>query len=364
LDLLLFFYRASVGMAIDNDDSMAAEMLSVGASGYAAHASNRFLEKLGDTEHKFGEYAFGDWKDHFCQRVNELSVAMAENEPALFLSRVRWARAAFRAREVPEILLQESLVCLSEVLEEELPAAFSRAPAKYLAAALKSFEVSEIEAAELDTKDPKSKLAMQYLLRVLEGHSGSAIELVVNAHEQGLTLEDTYQVLMTAQSEVGRMWHQAEVDIAEEHIVTSTTNRAIAVLAYMAKKQPSNDLTVVSAAVAGNIHELGIRIVSDFFEFAGWRSVCLGGDLPATDVARAVHFFDTSLVLLSAALSTQLKAVRETIQAVRGLDGKCKIMVGGTALQDAPELWRQLGADAYASTPTEAVAIGAQLLKK
>jgi 5-methyltetrahydrofolate--homocysteine methyltransferase len=90
----------------------------------------------------------------------------------------------------------------------------------------------------------------------------------------------------------------------------------------------------------------------------------LGGDLPSTDFAAAVKYFHASLVLLSAALTTQLKAVRETIQAVRDIKADCKIMVGGTALEDNPNIWRQLGADAYASTPAEAVKIAARLVKE
>jgi methanogenic corrinoid protein MtbC1 len=135
-------------------------------------------------------------------------------------------------------------------------------------------------------------------------------------------------------------------------------------ISVQGQKQTSNGLTVVSAAVAGNAHDIGVRIVSDFFEFTGWRAVCLGADLPAIEIAHSVKFFDSSLVLLSAALSTQLKAIRETVQAVRELDPNCKIIVGGTALADTPDIWRQLGADAYASTPTEAVLTGARLIKK
>jgi methanogenic corrinoid protein MtbC1 len=348
---------------INEGDSMAAELLGVSASGYAAYASNRLLEKVPEAKSQFGDSAFANWKDHFCQRINELSVAMAEKEPSLFLSRVRWSRAAFHAREAPEHLLRESLICLAEVLDEELPEAYRQAPTEYIAAALKSFEETKNETASLDSKDPTSNLAMQYLLQALEGNSRGAIQLVIDAHENGMSLEHTYQVLMTAQREIGRMWHQAETNIAEEHIVTSTTERAMAVLAYKAKKQASNGLTVVSAAVAGNAHDIGVRIVSDFFEFAGWRAVCLGADLPAIEIAQAVKFFDSSLVLLSAALSTQLKALRETVHAIGELDPNCKIIVGGTALQDTPDIWRQLGADAYASTPTEAVLTGSRLIK-
>lgn len=348
---------------INQGDSMAAELLGVSASGYAAYASNRLLEKMPEAKSQFGDSAFAHWKDHYCQRINELSVAMAEKEPALFLSRVRWARAAFHARDVPEHLLRESLICLAEVLDEELPEAYRQFPTKYLSAAVKSFEEVENKATALDSKDPASNLAMQYLLQALEGNSRGAIKLVIDAHENGLLLENTYQVLMTAQREIGRMWHQAEVSIAEEHIVTSTTERAMAVLAYSTKKQSSNGQTVVSAAVAGNAHDIGVRIVSDFFEFAGWNAVCLGGDLPAINIAQSVKFFDSSLLLLSAALSTQLKALRETVYAVRELEPNCKIIVGGSALEDTPDIWRQLGADGYASSPAEAVLTGSRLIK-
>jgi methanogenic corrinoid protein MtbC1 len=342
---------------------MAAQLLAISAPAYAAYASDRFFEKLPDAKIQFGETAFSRWKDHFTERIKELSVAIAEQEPALFLSRVRWARGAFQAREVPENLLRESLVCLAEVLEEELPAARREIPAKYIAAALDAFDGSEQKKDEVDTHDPNTKLAMKYVLQILEGQSANAIKSLIDAREKGLSIEATYQVLMIAQREIGRMWHQAEINIAEEHVVTSTTERAMSVLAYHAQKQPPNGLTVMSAAVAGNVHDIGVRLVSDFFEFAGWRSICLGSDLPANEIAQAAKFFDTSLVLLSAALSTQLQAIRETVRAIRELDIGCKIMVGGSALIETPDLWEQLGADAYAASPTEAVKIATEIIK-
>ncbi len=349
-------------MTENNGDPMAAQLLGVSASAYAAYATDRFFEKVPEAKIQFGESAFSHWKDHFSERIKELSVAIAEQEPALFVSRVRWSRAAFQAREVSADLLRESLTCLDEVLQEELPTACREVPTKYLMLARESFDESNHAPDGLDSNDPATKLAMQYLLKILEGNSGDAIKLVVDAHAQGMPIEDAYQVLMIAQREIGRMWHQAEINIAEEHVVTSTTERAMSVLAFQANKEAFNGLTVVSAAVAGNVHDIGVRLVSDFFEFAGWRAICLGSDLPAAETAQAVQFFDTSLVLLSAALTTQLNAVRETIQAIRAVKPDCKIMVGGTALHDTPDLWSQLGADAYAASPTVAVETGTRLV--
>lgn len=348
-------------MTKNENHLMAAELLRVSANAYAAYASNLLLERLPRIKAQFGENAFVDWRDYYSQRIHELSVALAEAEPALFSSRVRWSRAAFKARELTEELLRESLLCLEEVLEQELPEEHRQAPKKYISLAIGTLKEPETESEELDSADPIAKLAMQYLLEVLEGNSNSAIRLVMDARQTGVSLENAYQVLMAAQREIGRMWHQAEVNVAEEHMVTSTTRRAMSVLAYHAEKKASNGLTVVSAAVAGNTHDVGVRMISDFFEFAGWRVICLGADLPATEIADAVQFFDPSLVLLSVALSTQLPAARKTVVAVRAVSSECKIMIGGSALYDAPDIWRQLGADACATSPAEALSIGTEL---
>ena len=177
-------------------------------------------------------------------------------------------------------------------------------------------------------------------------------------------MADAYErVLLVAQREVGKMWHQAEVSVAEEHYVTATTKRTMSVLCFRADTQPANGFTVVAAAVAQNPHDIGVRTVSDYFELAGWRTVCLGGNTPAAAFAEAVKCFDANLVLISAALSTQLKTVRTTIQTIRDLDSDCKIMVGGMAFGDAPEIWRQVGADGYASSLSKALETGNELVK-
>ena len=69
------------------------------------------------------------------------------------------------------------------------------------------------------------------------------------------------------------------------------------------------------------------------------------------------------LVVLSAALAPQLARVRESVAAVRELDGApVKVLVGGVAFAEAPELWRRLGADGYAPDAERALALGARLV--
>lgn len=343
---------------------LASLILDSAAGAYAAYAVNLLLERRPEAEERFAPAAFRGWKSHLTQRVLEVAAALEAGEPELFVARVDWARKAFGAREVPEDDLRAGLECLRDVLREELPENARDDAGAVIDRGLAAFARPAPDDAGLDPTRPNERLALEYLMAVLEGDGRRAAEVVVGAVDGGLAIEEAYlDVLLAAQREVGRMWQDDEASVAEEHFVTTTTQRVMSILSQRATPAAPNGKTVVAAAVAGNRHDVGIRAVADFFEMAGWRAVSLGADVPAADVAAAVQFFDADLVVLSATLATQLKALREAIESVRAVsDGKAKVLVGGLAFADAEDLWRLFGVNGHAATADAAVELGARLL--
>jgi len=128
--------------------------------------------------------------------------------------------------------------------------------------------------------------------------------------------------------------------------------------------RPSNDKTMIAAAVAGNQHDIGLQAVADFFEMDGWRTIFLGADVPARDLVHAVDCFAADLLGLSVSQTTQFEAVKTAIRAVRGsaTHTEVKILLGGRAFADPDGLAKDLGADGYAPHPVQAVALGIQLV--
>lgn len=345
--------------------TFSAQILESSAVAYAGVASSLLLERHPEIEERYAPSALSEWKSQLTQRVFELSAALEAQEPNIFTSRVHWAQKAFRARDLSTDDLRHSLLCLRHVLDEQLPSMAKDDARRYLDAALEALQSPETGFnVALDPERPLDRLALRYLQASLEGDSGRAIRTVTEAVGDGLELMDAYvNVLVAAQREVGALWHLGELNIAEEHLVTTTTERAMSVLAHQARRQPSCGKTVVAAAVSGNNHGLGVRVLSDLFEISGWRSICLGANVPAADLATAATYFNADLILLSTALSTQLKATRATIEALRGLtDLDVKILVGGVALTDAPGLWQRLGADGQADDIKTVVDLGCRLV--
>ncbi len=298
------------------------------------------------------------------QRLLELAAALRIDSPEAFTSRVVWQHNAFLARGREAGDLRTALTCLRATLVAELPDVASQPASQYVDEALSILDAGvALEACELDPSDPAGALALNYIAACLEGDPRRAIELVIDAYAETESLETIYlDVIFPAMREIGRMWHGAEASIAEERIVSETTRRLMALLTHGRARVGDSGRTVVSAAVAGNAHDMGVRAVADFFDSAGWRSLCLGADVPAGDVAGAAQFFGADLVVLATTLTTQLKNLQATIAALRASSGEdVSILVGGLALANAPDLWQRLGADGYAGAG-EAVEIGRELV--
>lgn len=338
----------------------AAELLERSAAAYAAEAA-----ALMRAPESIGEFAVDPvWKRHLVQRVLELSAAVANDEPALFIARVRWSRKAFSARGHDEAELVASLRALARVLERQLPPAAGATALDTLARAIEALGVPRgHEAADgLDPSRPADRLALTYLNLVLEGNVTEAIARLVQA-SANLSLEALYlQVLMPAQREIGTLWQLGDLSIPEEHLVTTTTQRAMSILSHAAPRAALNGRTVVVAAVAGNTHDLSLRAAADLLECAGWRALLLGADVPPEDLPTVLNFFEADLLVLGAMLSTQLRMLTTTVEGVRAYcERDVRILVGGSAFDEAPDVWKKLGVDAYARTLGE-VTIAAESL--
>ncbi len=343
--------------------ALTASLIEAGAAGYAAAAAGRLVENRPATAETFGDRAFGHWRRHLVSRLRELAAALVVSEPALFVSDVVWSSAGFDARELPLDHLRASLEELGEVLNEELPEESREEPLSYLRQALAALEAeSKGGGAQTKIESEEERLALVYLEAALSGDRRRAIDQLLAAVDDGMPAETVYQkVLSVAQARVGEMWHRWELSVPQEHLVTSTTRSAMVLLARRFEARPANGKTVVVAVAPGNAHELATQALADFFEMDGWRTIHLGGEMSAEDLALSVEVFDADLLALSVALSTHVRSAIEVVRKVRAQTDKTRILLGGGVLSRTPGLWRKLGGDASAASFAEALGRAGEL---
>lgn len=344
----------------------AARTLESRAGEIASAAANHLLDNHPQIRDRFGTGALGIWTDHLNQRLLELCAAMTSGQAAMFVSRVSWSRAAMVARNVDASDLEASLASLRIGVGRFLTGDMQQAAVECIDAAIATIghESYNPETCTLDPGLMPERIALRYIQAVIAGNAIPGMSIVLDAVDDGLSVQEAiFKVLLPAQREVGRLWHVNDISIAEEHMVTMTTQRLMAVLASRAQRKPDRGRTAVAAAVAGNIHEIGIRAIAYLLEFEGWRTIYLGADVPKSEIPAAIDCFDADVVLLSLALSSQLPALQRTIDETRKRVGnRAKIMVGGNGLNGAPELWKELGADGFAETADAALVVADELV--
>jgi methanogenic corrinoid protein MtbC1 len=352
-----------IDSTMKTNGEFVAQILETSAAGYAGMATSLLLERLPEIATRYAPDGFSAWKNQYQQWLLDLSAAVGAGEPKLFEARMLWAREAFVARQTSVEDLQAALGALRDLLTERLPGDSAEAAVPIVERALEAVASTGSDpASDLDANRP-GPFALSYLEKILKGNPREAIESVLLRVDDGASVSETYlQVLIPALREAGRMWHAGDLSIAGEHVVTTTTQRAMALLCERGQASERKNKTVVLGCAAGNIHDIGTRATSDFFEMAGWRPVDLGADVPAEEIARSVEVFDADVIVLSAVLDVHIKAVQRAIMLVRGLEGrKIKIIVGGAAFENAPELWRKIGADGYSPRVEDAEPLACRL---
>lgn len=201
----------------------------------------------------------------------------------------------------------------------------------------------------------------RYLDAILDGSRREAFGVVELARAEGMGIRVLYlDVFQPAMREIGRLWQENRITVADEHLATAITQASMARLyEELFRATPEPGPLLVAACADQERHELGLRMICDVLEMEGWDTVFLGASVPVEDLVEMVRVRRPQVVALSASIAPHVGRVREAIRAIRASDGGASplIAVGGRAFVDDPALAQRLGADLTAKDAVEAAEI-------
>jgi len=298
--------------------------------------------------------------------LDYLAESLAVAQPPLFADYVAWARAMLAGRNIPVEDLIVNLECMSDALRQTLDAPSGDLAAQYIKAGLDQLMTSSATPLSFIAADqPLTPLAQEYLTALLAGERQRASRLVLDAVAGGVAVQDVYlQVFQPCQHEIGRLWQINEISVAQEHYCTAATQLIMSQLYPYLFSGARTGHTLVATCIAGDLHEIGVRMVSDLFELNGWDTHYLGANTPVPSILGAVREQHADVLAISATIIPHLRAVEELITQVRAAPdcGAVKILVGGYPFNVVPEMWRRLGADGCAHDAATAVALANRLV--
>lgn len=315
---------------------------------------------------RYGEAGREKCVEDLRYHVLYLAEAVGADSPALFRSYAGWVKVLFAGLRIPVEELGDSLAILRDVVAEQVGGVAAVRAARCVAAALEALpDVSTDLPSFIAADAPHAGLARAYLDALTAGDRRAATEMVLRRVEDGLGVRDAYlHVFQPVLREVGRLWQTGRISVAHEHFVTAATQGVMSMLYPRIFAGQRAGRSLVATCVSGELHEIGVRMVADFFEMAGWDTYYLGANAPARSVVRAVEERGAQVLAVSATITAHVGAVAELIGAVRrDLGGRpLRVIVGGYPFNIEPALWKAVGADASASDAGQAVEIANHLL--
>lgn len=185
--------------------------------------------------------------------------------------------------------------------------------------------------------DALEALRARYVEAQLRGDRREALRLVdeegIGAGHSVPTLH--LHVITPAQREIGRLWQENVITVAQEHAATAISQLVVAHLYRHLPVHPPLGRRVLVACAPGERHEMGARIASDFLEAAGFSVEYLGADVPADGLAERVRALAPDLVVLSAATGMCTPGLVDAVRAVHAVRGPdFPVLVGGAAFGD------------------------------
>jgi 5-methyltetrahydrofolate--homocysteine methyltransferase len=200
---------------------------------------------------------------------------------------------------------------------------------------------------------------------VVFGDMDAAVQLTQKAMEEGLDPQSILQEgLIGGMDEVSTGFKAGEMFVPEvlrsARAMQHALNQLRPILAESGIEAVGR---VLIGTVKGDLHDIGKNLVGMMCEGAGFEVMDLGRDVDPEVFVDAVREFKPQVVGLSALLTTTMRMMEYTIQALEGagLRDQVKVMVGGAPITQT--FADQIGADGYASNAASATELARSLIK-
>lgn len=218
---------------------------------------------------------------------------------------------------------------------------------------IKDWQAQHLSLAEIRDRlaaasalDDMPAVSRAFLHEASAGNLASAAQLVLRADDSGVALARIFgDVLLPALYEVGQRWASGELAVGQEKEISELTRDVVAELSQRHAEPDPIGPIVVAACVAGERHDLGLRMIVGLLREQGWRIHFLGADVAARFLAETVQLRHPDVILLSASTAERIAAIEDAMTALRRLQQTplVPVVVGGRGIAAQGATLREMG---------------------
>jgi methanogenic corrinoid protein MtbC1 len=291
----------------------------------ATAVADAFYRGSPEWTEKFGEAGRRRCQEDARFHLSFLAGAAQAGSSRVFADYIGWCSDMLAARGIDAGHLVEHLDLLEAHLE--VSASAQSILGDYFEAARR--ELATERSSSEEPPDQPKRWQLEYLSAALAGDRRGAWKAVNDAIATGISVPVIYNdVLVWTQRRLGRLWAEASISVAQEHMASAVTQSVVARL-YAEIDVERTRGTILLGGVEGELHVLPAQLAADLLEFEGWDVAFLGTHVPSKDFIAAIEAEQPKVVGLSVTVASNLPATASLIRDIRARFPTLPIVLGG-----------------------------------
>ncbi len=161
--------------------------------------------------------------------------------------------------------------------------------------------------------------------------AGRAVDDALAAGLSGAAVQSL--VIAPALVRIGELWAADAATVADEHLATAISQSVMVKLfERLSVARARSRERILLAAVEGQHHTVGLRMIADVLEGAGFDVLYLGGDVPVEALSRFAAKHQPAVCGLGFGVSVGVGVLADSIHAICEVCPSARIMLGGGAV--------------------------------
>jgi len=310
--------------------------------------------------------------DDMIYHLKYLDLSIDYDEPRIFSNYFEWLRDVFISYDLSVHELIRSLYAISEAISFLLEENYAKKIYNIIDSTIQDsinerLRIEDKKSNNLENSylnDDLYSFYNKYLEAILNLNKDEAFEIVDLMRGKDYRPKEIYlNIFQRALHKLGELWQKNMISVAQEHYGTAITRRAMERINLNTEPYDNNSPVFLGVCPPNDNHEVGLRMICDFLESNGWKTIFIGSSSTISSVLDILKNHSVDVLGISVSLSIYLKDTEEMINRVKKEYPEIKILVGGNAINGNERLVKKIGADGTAYDANEIIPVTNKLIK-
>ena len=178
----------------------------------------------------------------------------------------------------------------------------------------------------------------EFVKLLISGERSQCSEYAHNYFKQTNSVKALYEnVLKKSLYEVGKLWEYNKISVATEHLASAIVEAILNEFYYSIITKEKAEKTVILSCIEEEMHQIGVKMISDVFEMNGWDSHFLGSNTPTKEIIDYTKLIKPDLLAISLSIYFHLPILEDMLHRFRKEFPDLSVIVGGQAFSNGGE---------------------------